>query len=67
VTDDHDHDIPNADIDSARLRLAALWRRAMSNDITPDEALVLRRDCMYIAVQTRGIERVRPFPDWDVE
>jgi hypothetical protein len=55
-----------ADLQAAfRQMLAALWIRAMNNDLTIEEVRALQRGCMAIAIADRGAQRVLPFPDWD--
>lgn len=49
---------------AAQQMLAALWSRAMDNDLSIEEVRSLRRGCMAVAIARYGVERVMPFPNW---
>lgn len=49
---------------AAREMLAALWTRAMNNELTDEEARAVKRGCMAIALTDKGIAGVSPFPGW---
>ncbi len=51
-------------LDASRQLLAALWSRAMDNDLLIEEVRPLRRGCMAIAIASYGVEQVMPFPNW---
>ncbi len=48
---------------AARAMLAALWGRAMNNELTDEEAVAVKRGCMAVALIDKGIDGVSPFPD----
>ena len=51
-------------IAAAREMLAALWGRAMNNDLTDTEARAIQHGCLAIAIIDKGIDRVSPFDGW---
>jgi HAD superfamily phosphatase (TIGR01681 family) len=50
---------------AAREILGLLWEQAMDNAITADQADVIRRLCMAIAIADRGADRIGVVPGWD--
>jgi hypothetical protein len=50
---------------TAREILGLLWEQAMDNAITADQADVIRRLCMAIAIADRGADRIGVVLGWD--
>lgn len=59
-TDDENVDV----LPAAGEMLAALWTRAMNNDVTLEEIKAIRAGCVSIAIAKYGIKAVGPFPNW---